>query len=156
MKRIKGTAIYIFLIAMSLAFLYSCAFLDQQTQQETKEPSSITPAVSEETKRTPKVEPQEVKEQPKKSPAVHKKHREQKPALKDSDPKTSPAGETLSNQQKKYYNDGMRYYTQAKYHEAKEAWQEVIKMGPKTKLAAKARNYILKADQKLKFLEQMK
>jgi TolA-binding protein len=152
MKSIKETARYIFLIALSLFFLYSCASLDQQKQQETKKPSSV----SEEAKPTPKEEPQEVKEQPKKSPAVHKKQRELKPALRELEPKTSPADQTESHDQKKYYYDGMRFYTQAKYHEAKAAWQEVINKGPKTKLAAKARKYILKADQKLKYLEQMK
>ena len=135
---------------MSLTFLYSCASFDQQTQKETKEPSGATPAASEEVKPRPKTEPREVKEYPKKAPAVRQKHQEHK---KESD---SPAAEALSSQQRKYYNDGMRYYTQAKYHEAKEAWEEVIKRGPKTKLAAKARNYIMKADQKLQYLEQMK
>jgi len=148
MKRTKGTATIIFLMAMSLAFLYSCAFLDKQT----KEPSGATPAASEEVKPRPKADPQEVREHPKKAPAVRQKHQEHK---KESEPKTSPSDETLANQQKQYYNDGMRYYTQAKYQEAKAAWQEVIKKGPKTKLAAKARNYIKKADQKLKYLEKM-
>lgn len=151
MKRTKGTATIIFLMAMSLVFLYSCTFFDKQT----KEPSEATPKASEEVKPHPKAEPQNVKEHPKKAPAVRQKHQEQKPTPRESEPKTSPADETLANQQKQYYNDGMRYYMQAKYQEAKAAWQEVIKKGPKTKLAAKARDYIKKADQKLKYLEKM-
>jgi len=153
MKKTKKTATKIFLMAMCLTLLYSCAYFDQETQKETKKPSGAAPAASEEVKPRPKAVPQEVKEYPKKAPVVRQKQQEQK---KESEPKTSHAEEASSNQQRRYYNDGMRYYTQAKYHEAKEAWEEVIKRGPKTKLAAKARNYIIRADQKLKYLEQMK
>ncbi|PKN18273.1 MAG: hypothetical protein CVU71_12235 [Deltaproteobacteria bacterium HGW-Deltaproteobacteria-6] len=138
---------------MSLVFLSSCALFDKQTQKDAQGPSGTTPSASEEVKSRQKAEPQDAREYPKKAPAVRQKHPEHK---KDPEPKTSPADESLAGQQKKYYNDGLRYYTQAKYHEAKAAWQEVIKRGPKTKLAAKARNYIAKADQKLKYLEQMK
>jgi len=87
---------------------------------------------------------------------VQKKPREQKAVPKETEPRTSPADEKVDSQQKKYYYDGMRFYTQAKYHEAKEAWENVIKLGPKTKLAIKARNYIGRANQKLKYLEQIK
>jgi len=156
MKSIQSKSIQIFLIALSLTFLYSCTFFDQQSKKETKEPPSKKPAAAEDVKLQPKSPPPEAKEPPKKAPAVRQKQHEHKPAPKESEPKTSPKSETVLNEQKKYYNDGMRYYTQAKYHEAKASWQEVIKIGPKTKLAVKARNYIIKADQKLKYLEQMK
>lgn len=153
MKRITRKVPPLFLIALGIALLCSCALFDQQTKKETKDPPAKAPAAGE-MKSQPKAVPPEVKEPPKKAPAVRPKLHEHKPVPKESAPKVSP--ETVLNQQKQYYNDGMRYYTQAKYHEAKASWQEVIKLGPKTKLAAKARNYILKADQKLKYLETVK
>ena len=156
MRRIKKKLINLFLIVLGIVFLWSCAAVDKQTEKEIKEPPPA-PAVSEEAKPQPKKEvPHEEKERPKKAPAVRHKHPEHKPVPKESEAKTAPEAESLVKQQKKHYNDGLRYYTQAKYHEAKAAWQEVIKLGPKTHLAAKARNYIMKADAKLKYLEKMK
>jgi cytoskeletal protein RodZ len=155
MKRIKRTVMNIFWIALGLTFLFSCTFFDKQTKKETKEPPSKAPAVSEAAKPRPKAAPPEVKEHPKKAPAAApEKYPEHKPVPKESGPKTPPESKALSDQQT-YYNMGMRYYSQEKYVEAKQAWQKVIKLGRKTALADKARDNIKKVDQILKTLKEM-
>ncbi|MGV8059270.1 MAG: hypothetical protein AB2L12_14795 [Smithellaceae bacterium] len=144
MKKIKNAATNIFLIALGLTFLASCAFFDQQTKKEPEK----APAISEEQK--PK---QVIKATPKKAPvAADEKYHEhkavpQKPA--DKTPSTEPSS------QQKYYDMGMRYYSQEKYTEAKKAWQRVIKLGKRTALADKARENIKKVDQILKTLKEM-
>ena len=151
MKKIKKTATNIFLIAFGSTFLFSCAFFDQQTQKEIKEPSQKPPAVSEEVKPQPK---QAIKEPPPPKPpaAADEKHPEHKAAPKQPASKTPP-GESISQQ--KYYDMGMRYYSQEKYTEAKKSWQKVITLGKRTALADKARENIKKVDQILKTLKEM-
>lgn len=154
MKRIKKTATNIFLIALCLSFLFSCASVDQQKQKDTKEPPPKAPAVKEAEKPQPKAPP-EVKESPLKlPPAAEKYQQEHKPAPKQQVPKTPPVPSSLSTQQK-YYDTGMRYYSQEKYAAAKKAWQRVIKLGRRTELANKARENIKKVDQILKTLKEM-
>jgi len=161
MNRIKRELTHIFLMVLCLAFLCSCTFFDQQTKKETKEaPPKATPAVASDVKTSPKAAtPQDVKEhphpQPKKVPAatVEKPH-EHKPAAKEPESKATQASKIQAEQQK-YYNTGMRYYSQEKYVEAKKAWQTVIKLGRKTDLAEKARENIKKVDQILKTLKEM-
>jgi type IV secretory pathway VirB10-like protein len=155
MKRIKKTATNIFLIATCLSFLFSCASVDQQKQKDTKKPPPQAPVVKEAEKPQPKTQP-EVKESPLKLPPVAEKYQQEHKAAppKQQAPKAPPVPLGLSTQQK-YYNMGMRYYSQEKYREAKKAWQRVIKLGRRTSLAEKARENIKKVDQILKTLKEM-
>jgi len=57
--------------------------------------------------------------------------------------------------QQKYYDLGLKYYTEEKYAEAQKAWQQVIQIGAKTALADKAREYLKKVDQVLKTLNEI-
>jgi TolA-binding protein len=153
MKRIKKTAAELFLIALGLVFLFSCASIDQSTQKVVTEPPKKTPAVSGETQ--PQATPKEVKEPPRKAPV--KSGDIQPPPKAATQPLAmkTPAipGETTSQQT--YYDMGMRYYSQGKYAEAKKAWERVIKLGRRTALADKARENIKKTDQILKTLKEM-
>jgi TolA-binding protein len=54
-----------------------------------------------------------------------------------------------------YYNQGLQFYADEQYVEAKKAWQEVIKLGPKTDLAVKARAYVKKVNRVLKTLKEI-
>jgi hypothetical protein len=155
MKRIKKSATNIFLIALGLTFLFSCASVEQQKQKDVKEPPKQAPAT--EVKPQPKAPPTppEIKEPPPKAPAPAVEKHEHKPAPKPQAPKTpqEPLGESTTQQ--KYYDMGMRYYSQEKYDDAKKAWQRVIKLGKRTDLANKARENIKKVDQILKTLKEM-
>lgn len=130
MKRIKKTAAELFLIALGLIFLFSCASVDQQTQKEVQESPRKAPVKSGDTQPPPKPT---TKQPVMKTPAI--------------------PGETTSQQ--KHYDMGMRYYSQEKYAEAKKAWERVIKLGRRTPLADKARENIKKTDQILKTLKEM-
>ena len=157
MKRIKKIAAELFLIALGLIFLFSCASVDQQTQKGVKEPPKKTPAVSGEKQPQPQppATPKEVKEPLKKAP-VKSGDTQPPPKATPKPPVTkTPAipGETTSQQT--YYDMGMRYYSQEKYAEAKKAWERVIKLGRRTPLADKARENIKKTDQILKTLKEM-
>jgi len=153
MKKIKKTATNIFLIALGLTFLFSCASVDQQTQKDTKEPPKKAPVTKEEVKPQPKAPPRETREPSKKAPAaVGEKHPEH---TKQTPPKTPPEPLGEATSQQKYYDMGMRYYSQEKYAEAKKSWQRVIKLGKRTALADKARENIKKVDQILKTLKEM-
>ena len=57
--------------------------------------------------------------------------------------------------QQRYYDLGMKYYTEENYAEAKKAWQQVLQMGPGTPLAGKTREYLKKTDQILKTLQEI-
>jgi hypothetical protein len=50
---------------------------------------------------------------------------------------------------------GLQHYAEERYAEAKAAWQQAIKLGPATSLAARAREYIQKAERILQTLEEM-
>lgn len=151
MHRIKKTFVVFFLIAASLIFLSSCSLIDQQTKKEVKEPQpTAVPAVVEkapEHKETPK----ETKEIPKK--AVEKPPEAPKTVPKS--PVQKAPEESTKSEQQKYYNMGMKHYSQEQYEEAKKAWQKVIKLGRKTALANKARENIKKTDQILKTLKEI-
>jgi len=58
--------------------------------------------------------------------------------------------------QQKLYDLGLKHYAAEQYAEANEAWQQVIKLGPDTPLAIRARENIQKAKQILKTLEEMR
>jgi TolA-binding protein len=53
------------------------------------------------------------------------------------------------------YNQGLQFYADEQYAEAKKAWQRVIQMGPKTSQAAKARAYLKKVNRMLKTLKEI-
>ena len=57
--------------------------------------------------------------------------------------------------QRAFYDLGLQHYTEERYAEAKTAWQQVIKLGPDTSLAARARENIQKAERILQTLEEM-
>lgn len=67
--------------------------------------------------------------------------------------KPQPAADPAAQQ--KYYDMGMRYYSEEKYAEAKKAWQQSIQLGPRTPLASKAQEYLKKTEQVLKTLQEM-
>jgi outer membrane protein assembly factor BamD (BamD/ComL family) len=54
-----------------------------------------------------------------------------------------------------YYNQGLQFYADEKYHEAKHAWQQVIKMAPNTQLAGKSRLYVKKVNRMLQTLQDI-
>jgi outer membrane protein assembly factor BamD (BamD/ComL family) len=54
-----------------------------------------------------------------------------------------------------YYNQGLQFYADEQYGEAKKAWQQVIKLGPNTRLAVKARAYVKKVNRMLKTLQEI-
>ncbi len=54
-----------------------------------------------------------------------------------------------------YYNQGLQFYADENYLEAKHAWQQVIKLGPKTHLADRARVYVKKVNRMLKTLKEI-
>ncbi|OPY85298.1 MAG: hypothetical protein A4E71_02183 [Smithella sp. PtaU1.Bin162] len=153
MKRIKKTFTAFFLIALGLFFLSSCSLIDQQTKKEVKEtPPAPAPAPAE-TQQQIKETPQEIKEQPKKTIEKPETHHQHKAVPKP--PVQQDIGISGKQSQQKYYNLGMKYYSQEQYEEAKKAWQMVIKLGKKTALANKARENIKKTDQILKTLKEI-
>ena len=86
--------------------------------------------------------------QPKKAkPAHHPAKKSAQSAIKSapSDPQA----------QQKFYDQGMRYYSQENYAEAKKSWQQAVQAGPGTPLADKARDYLKKTEQVLKTLKEM-
>ena len=163
MKRMKKIAAQLFLIALGLIFLSSCAYFDKQTQKEVQEPPQKAPLTSGEIQPKPQPQPQpqpqtppkEVKEPPRKAPAKAGDAQQAPKAAPKPPAAKTPAvpGETTSQQT--YYDMGMRYYSQEKYVEAKKAWERVIKLGKRTPLADKARENIKKTDQILKTLKEM-
>jgi len=151
MKRIKKTFAVFFLIVLGLIFLSSCSLINQQTKKEVKEtppapaPAEVQPQIKE--------TPQEIKEPPKKTIEKHETHHQHKAVPKP--PVQKDIGISGKQSQQKYYNLGMKYYSQEQYEEAKKAWQMVIKLGKKTALANKARENIKKTDQILKTLKEI-
>ena len=63
--------------------------------------------------------------------------------------KTSPEA------QKKAYDAGLRYYSEEKYHEARQAWQSAVSYGPSTPLGKKAQEYQQKTEAILKTLQEI-
>lgn len=56
--------------------------------------------------------------------------------------------------QQRFYDQGMKYYSQENYAEAKRAWQQCVQAGPGAPLADKARDYLKKTEQVLKTLKE--
>jgi tetratricopeptide (TPR) repeat protein len=57
--------------------------------------------------------------------------------------------------QQKYYDLGLQNYSKENYKEAKEAFQQVIELGPNTVLGLKAQENLKKIEQILKTLEEI-
>ncbi len=88
--------------------------------------------------------------QPKKAKPVHP------PAKKAVKSDSKPAGKSADPQaQQKFYDQGMRFYSQENYAEAKKSWQQAVQAGPNSPLADKARDYLKKTEQVLKTLKEM-
>jgi len=57
--------------------------------------------------------------------------------------------------QKQYYDLGIQQYSRENYGEAKEAFQQVIELGPNTALGMKAQQNLKKIQQILKTVEEI-
>lgn len=85
-----------------------------------------------------------------------KKVEKKEPPRKPAHTSTKPQPKTIDVQaQQRYYDLGLKYYTEENYVEAKNAWQRVIQMGPDSPLAEKARDYLKKTEQVLKTLKEI-
>ena len=153
----RKTIFAFILFAAGLFFLISCAFTDQETKKDLQEPPSITtktPSATEsQPQPQPKAMPPEIKEIPKKT--IEKSPEALPPKATPKPPAQKPPEAPAKLSQQQYYNLGMKYYSQEKYAEAKQAWQMVVKLGKRTALANKARENIKKTDQILKTLKEI-
>jgi TolA-binding protein len=57
--------------------------------------------------------------------------------------------------QQHYYDQGLQHYSKENYGEAKEAFQQVIDLGPNSALGLKAQENLKKIDRILKTLEEL-
>jgi hypothetical protein len=57
--------------------------------------------------------------------------------------------------QKRYYDDGLQYYSAEHYLKAKEAFEEVVDLGPHTALGIKAEENLRKIEKILKTLDEL-
>jgi TolA-binding protein len=57
--------------------------------------------------------------------------------------------------QQHYYDIGLQQYSKENYGKAKEAFQQVVELGPNTALAQKAQENLKKIQQILKTLEEL-
>lgn len=82
-------------------------------------------------------------EQPKR--AAHPRPHQKPPQQKPSDAKA----------QKRYYDQGLQYYSAENYSNAKEAFEEVVDLGPNTALGVKAQENLKKIEKILKTLDEL-
>jgi TolA-binding protein len=68
-------------------------------------------------------------------------------------PVTRPHVDTKAQQQ--YYDLGLQHYSKENYGEAKEAFQQVVDLGPNSALGLKAQENLKKIDRVLKTLEEL-
>ena len=133
------------LIAFFLVFLSSCASFKQALKDtEISAPPKET-----------KSPPRKVQRKIDSSQQSSKENTVEPKKIPESTEETPPAPTTAEPQspQQKYYDLGMKYYSEEKYAEAKKAWQMVVRLNKKTLLAKKARDNIKKTDRILKTLE---
>ena len=84
-----------------------------------------------------------------------KKTDKKAPSHKSAQPTTKPQHKSVDIQaQQKYYDLGLKHYTEENYVEARKAWQQVLQLGPSTSLSEKARDYLKKTEQVLKTLKE--
>jgi TolA-binding protein len=57
--------------------------------------------------------------------------------------------------QKRYYDQGLQYYSAEDYSNAKEAFKEVVDLGPNTALGTKAQENLKKIETILKTLDEL-
>lgn len=57
--------------------------------------------------------------------------------------------------QKRYYDQGLQYYSAEDYSNAKEAFEEVVDLGPNTALGVKAQENLKKIEKILKTLDEL-
>ncbi len=57
--------------------------------------------------------------------------------------------------QKQYYDQGVQYYSQEHYRQARESFQQVVDLGPNTALGVKAQENLRKIDRILKTLKEI-
>jgi TolA-binding protein len=57
--------------------------------------------------------------------------------------------------QKRYYDEGLQYYSAERYLSAKEAFEEVVDLGPHTALGLKAQENLRKIEKILKTLDEL-
>ena len=57
--------------------------------------------------------------------------------------------------QKRYYDQGLQYYSAEDYPNAKEAFEEVVDLGPNTALGVKAQENLKKIEKILKTLDEL-
>ncbi len=153
MKKINTLASF-FLIAFGIIFFTSCALIDQQTQKEIKEPPPKAVETPAELKPEAKTPPKDINAP---VPKTGETQGETPPRIKavPKVPAKKTPEESGASLQQKYYNAGMKYYSQEKYEEAKKAWQKVIKVNKRSALADKARENIKKTEQILKTLKEL-
>jgi TolA-binding protein len=82
-------------------------------------------------------------EQPKR--AAHPRPQQKPPLQKPVDAKA----------QKRYYDQGLQYYSAEDYSNAKEAFAEVVDLGPNTALGIKAQENLKKIEKILKTLDEL-
>lgn len=71
-------------------------------------------------------------------------------------PSRSPARQHMdAKAQKKYYDLGVQQYSRENYGEAKEAFEQVLALGPKTALGVKAQENLKKIERILRTLEEI-
>ena len=58
--------------------------------------------------------------------------------------------------QQQYYDRGLRHYSEENYDQAKDAFEKVVELGPKTNLGLKAQENLKKIEQIQKSLEEIK
>lgn len=69
--------------------------------------------------------------------------------------KAAQTVKTFPEAQKKAYDAGLRYYSDEKYEEARQAWQSAVGYGPSTPLGKKAQEYLEKTEAILKTLQEI-
>jgi len=70
-------------------------------------------------------------------------------------PKSSARQHVDARAQQQYYDLGLQQYTKENYGEAKEAFEQVIELGPNTALGQKAHENLKKIQRILKTLEEI-
>lgn len=71
---------------------------------------------------------------------------------KSPSPSPEPADSAVLQE---YYNQGLQFYADEQYVKARNVWMKVIKLGPDTAVAAKARVYVKKVNRILKTLKEI-
>lgn len=66
-----------------------------------------------------------------------------------------PANVNVKAQQQ-YYDRGLRHYSEENYDQAKDAFEKVVELGPRTNLGLKAQENLKKIEQIQKSLEEIK